>query len=393
MKRYIPCIAIACALTAAAVDSQLEILIENGSNIYRHGEMVELPAESIRGLIDSKYCFITDCVGKELPSQFTYDGKLIFRTDVPAESNAVYRIVASDTLRSYPITNAGRVYPERADDLAWENELVGFRVYGPSTQRWGERAFGYDIFLKHPTEQLIVPLLYAAQTSGSNWAKVDSLRAINPALAEEFIQSFTYHADHGLGMDCYAVGPTLGDGVAALLDNGKICYPWCYSQVEILDNGPIRFTVRLDFAPVRVGIDSVTEHRIISLDAGVHLNKCVVWYDGLSGNRDIVVGVPRRDDSEAVMDTINRVIAYADPTQGPDNGKAMTGIILDGKITDMTESEGHILARTAIAPDDTLRYYWGFAWDRADFPDFKSWADYLIKRSQALRTPLRVTVK
>lgn len=61
----------------------------------------------------------------------------------------------------------------------------------------------------------------------------------------------------------------------------------------------------LDFAPVTVyGIGNLTEHRLIALDAGSHLNKCKVWYDGLNSSQTIVAGFPRRDESVAVMDSM-----------------------------------------------------------------------------------------
>ncbi len=83
-------------------------------------------------------------------------------------------------------------------------------------------------------------------------------------------------------MDCYAVGPTLGCGTAALMDGDEIIYPWCYSTYEILDNGPLRFTVKLEFTPMVVrGDSSVVETRVISLDAGSYLNKTVISYTNL----------------------------------------------------------------------------------------------------------------
>ena len=276
----------------------------------------------------------------------------------------------------------GRLYPERADDVAWENEVVGFRIYGPGTQKKNEKAYGYDIFFKHPTCDLIVEKLYEPETNPATWVKVDSLRKIDPKLADEFISTFSYHIDHGLGMDCYAVGPTLGDGVAAILDGDSICFPWCYEKATVLENGPKRFTVRLDFAPVAKGADkSVTEHRLITLDSGSHLNKCKVWFDGLSGSRKIVAGVPRRDDHRAYLDAERGIVAYADPTQGPDNGRAMLGVRMPGA-EKAYEAHGHILLEKTIAPTDTLEYEWGFAWDRArnaDIPDFDAWLDYLKK--------------
>ncbi len=279
-----------------------------------------------------------------------------------------------------PAVVSGRIYPERADDVAWENELVGFRIYGPATQAKKEKAYGYDIFFKHPTDELILEKLYSVETDPATWRKVDSLRAIDRKLADDFINSFSYHIDHGLGMDCYAVGPTLGAGVAALLDADTICYPWCYEKAEILENGPRRFTVRLDFPPRQVGNDhNVVEHRLISLESNSHLNKTKVWYDGLSAPRKIVAGFPLRDAGSPFTDREKGIVAYADPTQGPDNGKAMLGLIFLNPVDTVYQSEGHILAQSTVNPTDTLNYYWGFAWDRADIRSFQEWTDTLVE--------------
>ncbi len=125
---------------------------------------------------------------------------------------------------------SGRVYPERNDDLAWENDLVAFRAYGPTTQRNGERVFGYDLFLKYPDKGPVLERLYAAQTSARNWAVVDSLRKTDPDpdRAREFERSFTYHVDHGYGMDCFAVGPTLGCGTA----KQSMLEPWRHPRIQ-----------------------------------------------------------------------------------------------------------------------------------------------------------------
>ena len=67
-----------------------------------------------------------------------------------------------------------------------------------------------------------------------------------PKAADELVRTFSYHIDHGYGMDCYAVGPTLGAGVSALMVNDTIIYPWCYKTQEVLDNGPLRFTIEVE---------------------------------------------------------------------------------------------------------------------------------------------------
>ena len=42
----------------------------------------------------------------------------------------------------------GRQFPERKDDMAWENDRSAYRAYASALQQSGERAFGYDIWTK-----------------------------------------------------------------------------------------------------------------------------------------------------------------------------------------------------------------------------------------------------
>lgn len=355
------------------------------SSYAENHRIIELESERLRAELGSEYFYVTDIKGEEIPSQLTYDGKLIFRIDEESDGDGnngklPFSVHSSDTLRRYPPTVYGQVYPKRADDLAWENEKVGFRVYGPATQAKGEKAFGYDIFFKHPTAELILERLYSAQTSELNKAKVDSLKTIDPKLAKRFANSFSYHKDHGLGMDCYAVGPTLGAGAAAVSIGDSIIYPWCYKNVEILDNGPLRFTARLDYTPCEIGGKSgITEHRLISMDSGSYLNRCEVWYEGLAEPVDIVAGFPLRDEHPVYSDEENGILAYADPTQGRSNGKAQLGIVIPKSPCREVRMCGHALLQMRLSPGEHFIYYWGFSWDKAEGNGFGWWKDYLDK--------------
>lgn len=273
----------------------------------------------------------------------------------------------------------GRVYQERDDDLAWENELVAFRAYGPATQARGEKAYGYDLFFKYPDSGQVLGLLYGAQTDPANWAKADSLRLIDPAAADDFISSFTYHIDHGLGMDCYPVGPTLGAGVCSLMsDSGDLLFPYCYTDVEIIDNGPDRFKAHLVFEPREInGMDSVVEHRIIELESQTHFNKTRVWYDNLTDTTRFIIGVPRRDDSPAVIEPAKGYIAYRHPTDGDPSHDAILAIIPDSPVSEYCEHAGHIAVLGSVATGDTITYRWGYTWPKSDLPDMKSWIEYI----------------
>lgn len=269
----------------------------------------------------------------------------------------------------------GRVYPERADDFAWENDIVAFRAYGPATRAKGEKAYGYDIFFKHPGKGAVLDILYANSTDPRRKEKIDSVRINHPEQYQSYKESFNLHRDHGYGYDCYAVGPTLGAGVAARLQGDSIVFPWCYERAEILEKGPDRITFRLDFPPA----DSIVEHRLISLGRGSHLNNTNVWYESVDDREmadsiDIVVGFPLRDESPVYCD--NNILAYADPTQGDGNGKALLGIILDRTATTL-RLDSHILLSFKINPKEPFSYRWGYAWSKADIASLAEWIEYL----------------
>lgn len=383
----------ACLLCSCAGRQAVTVQVTN--NTGADGDrIIELDARDMLARLDARHCFVTAADGTEIPSQITSDSLLLFRAELQSGASADFRINACDSAHTYAPTVSGRAYPERADDIAWENESGGYRIYGPTTQARGERAFGYDIFFKHYTEEPVLERLYEPETNPRTWQIVDSLRAIDPALADEFIKSFSYHIDHGLGMDCYAVGPTLGAGVAAPVDGDSLNFAWCYSSAEVLDNGPLRFTVALDFAPRAIGADSlVTEHRIISLDSRSPLNRCRVIYEGLTAPVEVAAGFPRRDESEARLDAERGVVAYSDPTQGPDNGRAYLGLVAPGGLGTTYERYGHILGSQTVQPADTLEYFWGFEWDRNNPRlDIDCWKARLDAFAEARRQPFTVSI-
>ena len=144
----------------------------------------------------------------------------------------------------------------RVDDVAWENDRIAFRTYGPALQATGERAFGYDVWVKCVDEP-VVEARYESELNPVTKAQIDSLKQIGKEdEAKALYQSVSYHVDHGNGLDCYKVGPTLGGGTSAFYVDNEIIYPYCYNTQEILDNGPLRFTVKLTYNPLTVKNDA-----------------------------------------------------------------------------------------------------------------------------------------
>ena len=385
------------------------VTVTNPLAMERSNEMVEVSMETITnrlGLADTAQIVVLDADGQQVPYQITYDGKVIFPATIAANGAATYTI-QTGTPEAFDVKACGKCYPERMDDMAWENDLVAFRAYGPALQAKGERGFGYDLFTKYNTTEPILETMYAKELNKETRAKIAELKKTDPKAAAELSRERSYHIDHGYGMDCYAVGPTLGAGVAALMVNDSIIYPWCYKNQEILDNGPLRFTVKLEFTPLTVKGDStVVETRLITLDAGSHLNRTAVSYSNLKETLPIVAGIVLHEpDGAVVADAANGYITYVDPTTGPDNGKIFMGaavptVVKDAKTVLFSEQEkkernnadGHVLAVSDYEPGSEYVYYWGFAWDKADIKTADAWNRYMADFAQKVRNPLTVKV-
>ena len=412
MKKHL-FIIICSILTLSACSnstSELSVEIQNPLDVDRTTEIVELPVEDVLSrlnLTDAPKLVVLDAEGTEVPYQITYNQLIVFPVTVKANKDVTYQI-KSGVPAEVPVKVTGKVYPERMDDLAWENDLVGFRAYGPALQAKGERGFGYDLFTKRGTTEPVLEKMYAMETDQETWAKIREMRKTDPVAAEALRKSITYHTDKGYGMDCYAVGPTLGAGVAALMDQNEIIYPWCYKDLEILDNGPLRFTARLVFTPLTVkDKDQVIETRVITLDLNSHLNRTSVSYTQVDEKMPIVTGIVMHNtDGAVVTDAANGYITYVDPTTGPDQGRIFIGAAFPEKLSEAkvqlfpaeekksrNNADGHVLAISEYEPGTNYVYYWGFAWDRADIQTPEAWNAYMSDFTKKVRNPLRVSIK
>lgn len=396
--------------TACSENPHVTVTVTNPTSMHREKEMVEVSMKEVSDKLQlsaDENVVVKDLEGNEVPYQITFDDMLIFPVNVPANGNSMYLIQQGNPIL-VPAIACGRQYPERKDDIAWENDLAAYRTYGPALQESGERAFGYDIWTKRNTTEPVVEERYALELSPEREAKLDSLRKNDPQAAEEYSRATSYHVDHGYGMDSYKVGPTLGGGTAALMINNEIVYPWAYKDFEILDNGPLRFKVKLVYNPLTVGEDTnVVETRIISLDAGWHLNKTVVSFSGLSNITDIVTGIVLHDDAPVTADAVNGYITYVDPTEAPqdDNGNIFVGAAFPAKLKEAKVlpflekekyeqrggAEGHVVGISDYVPGTEYVYYWGSAWSKAGMTPDK-WNEYVAEYAAKARNPLSVSM-
>ena len=384
------------------------VSVSNPLKIDRVEEIVEVSADDILGklkLDETEEFVITGENNAEVPYQLTADNKIIFPVTVKSEATTSYNIIKGQPSHINTLVY-GRQYPERLDDIAWENDKAAYRAYGPALQQTGEKAYGYDVFTKSVSE-LVVEDRYAMDLDPDTRAMIKQLREEGKkAEADSLANAISYHIDHGNGMDCYAVGPTLGGGTAALMPDSAIVYPYCYRNFEILDNGPLRFTVKLEYNPLTIdGDTTVVETRLIQLDKGSHLNRTTVSYTSLKKDYPIGVGLVLHEafPDRYSMNQEGGYIAYSDPTTEPksDNGIIYMGAVFPNALElakvqlfdkPVSGAIGHVLGINTYQPGDEFEYYWGSAWSKCGFDD-ERWNSYLEEYAMKVRNPLIVAVK
>lgn len=409
MKKHLLSLSLLALLAACGPKPSTDFTITVTNDLtFDREEMVEVPISEVAKkvqLIDEEQYIILDAEGNQVPYQITHDDNLLFPATVKANDKAVYTVAVGEPIEVEALVY-GRHYPERVDDIAWENDRTAYRAYGPALQAKGERAFGYDAWVKR-VPGLVVEQRYANELNPDTQAEIARLRKERKHdEANELYHSVSYHVDHGNGLDCYKVGPTLGCGTAALLNGDAIVYPYCWKEYEILENGPLRFTVQLTYNPFVMGKDSVVETRTISLSKGSQLNKTVVSYQGLQKATPVATGLVIHPENPTayVLEGDKGYIAYADLTDNVnnDNGIIYVGAVMPEKVTEAKAAmfsdkeakergaSGHVLAVSNYKPGTEYTYYWGSGWSKYGFDTMDDWTTYLDRYAQSVRNPLKV---
>lgn len=152
-----------------------------------------------------------------------------------------------------------RIVSERKDDVAWENDLTAYRIYGPPLKNSREKEnSGIDAWFKS------VP--YPVMTK---WYR------------DEIAGRQSYHRDHGEGYDGFKVGDTRGCGGTALWIDDKLVISGVYRTAKILSPGPkeARFVATYRYETPDGPVD---EEKTISISLGERLfeSRSVFTRDG-----------------------------------------------------------------------------------------------------------------
>ncbi len=389
--------------TANGGGQRVIVSVSNEADEYRH-QVVELSAKELfakLGIQGGRQFVVRANDGLEVPYQLSYDGKVLIEADARPHTSARFTIERG-TPSVFQTVCYGRLYPERKDDYAWENDRGAYRVYGPALQKTGERSYGTDVWSKN-TPELVVEQRYWIEDVVMMPA-VEKMRRENRHRGDSLYRINSYHHNHGRGMDLYKVGATLGCGTPALMGDGQIVYPYCFKSYRMLDNGPLRTTVELTYHKAAFQGDSITEHRIISLDKGSNFNRATVWYEGMTRPAQLASGVVIHSEEKDGVVMGSDYVQYADPTDnvGYNNCYLYVAVLFPEGVAKTEKrlfdaprggNEGHALGIVDGYQGSPYTYYFGSAWSRYDVRTQGEWQQRIDWTLRSLRSPLRVAIQ
>ena len=388
-----------------AIVASLTLEVSNPTTEYRE-QVVEVSLDSILARLGTTKdsLRVRDAAGLDVPFQVTFDGKLLVETAVRKGGVARFTLTKG-THPQFPMVCHGALHPERKDDFAWENDRGAYRVYGPALERTKERSYGIDVWSKNTPELVVDDRYYIEDVV--TIPRIDSIYRNNWHVRDSLYRLISYHYDHGRGLDPYRVGASLGCGAPALMVGDSLVMPYCFERFEVLDEGPLRFTVRLEQSPRIVCGERIVENRLITLDKGSNFCKMEVWYVGVTSlSKQLAKNNPAKtvtlcsgvvlqpEDCESYVLGENYV-AYTDPTDQPNVHQAPLYVAVlfpNGKVTTRRQ-DNHVLGIVNDYDRKPYTYYFGSAWAKYDVRTEEEWTARIQWFLRQLNQPLLVRLQ
>jgi len=368
---------IASLLFVSGLFAQQSVVVTNNTGMDRKGEMVEVNLSALKVSFTTKSYVLKNKLNKEVAYQLVYNGtkrpkSVIFQADVKANGSSTYTFTVGKPAVVKPKTYA-RFVPERKDDFAWENDIAAYRMYGPALANENP-SNGVDFWAKS-TDKLVVDQRYK----------------------DDIYNGVSYHIDHGLGLDFYKVGHTLGCGGIAPYANGKLWVGDHYSSYKVIETGPLRTVFTLVYDSVKVGNSIYKEELTITATAGSILNKGVVKLTGPAQNMELAAGVYLHDDKGALKQNVaNGTTGYAEEATSDSkvpSGRNYVGVYIPLKANKAFKEGEHALITGTYKVGDTFTYYFGGGWSKWFYPTDNDWFNAINKFSESTKNPLKVSVK
>ncbi|WP_298537046.1 DUF4861 family protein [uncultured Algibacter sp.] len=242
-----------------------------------------------------------------------------------------------------------RYCPDRDYDLAWENDLVAFRLYGFQPNE-NDGLSGIDAWHK----SVSYPIL-------DKWYNLNK-------------EGKSYHQDYGEGCDQYHVGKTRGVGGIGLWINDKIVRSGLYEDWEVISLTQTKLSFRLQYSWTISG-EQIIENRVITIENGSQLYSAESSFTKNGKaiiDLEIAIGLSTQNGIAKVHLNENEGWMTAWHELNNSAGMMGTGTIVEtNQLIKMLEQKSeqkdasHIIAVMKTNSNGTINWKAGFAWEKA----------------------------
>jgi hypothetical protein len=397
--RFLLCAAAALLPAGAGAAERLTVTVTHDLDAARPSETIEIPWKDVNAALPGaliQHIVVKDAAGHVLPYQVTNVapqakdpkgigvayGELLFQHDfAPGEKTATF-IVEKNAALSPPFAPRAfaRYVPERLDDFAWENDVIGHRTYGPALAAPAPPGSGKEVL----------------ETSGLDiWFK----RVDYPIVDRWYNKGHDhYHHDEGEGMDMYNVGRSRGAGGTGVWDGERLATSGNYASWKVLANGPVRAVFELAYDAWDAAGTRVTEVKRFTVDAGHQLDRIDSTFT-FSGPAALTVAVGLNktpaDKKQAARVALVRDDADHALLQWVEQatiGAFGTAVVLPAA-SGYAEDALNDLVLARVESGKPLRYWVGAAWDRAGRITSKAaWQAYVAAEARRIAHPVHVAL-
>ncbi len=283
---------------------------------------------------------------------FTQAAKMEIDEIIPLKRLGFYSII--DTPKT-PITY---VTTARKGDIAWENDRVAFRLFGPGVR--DKVGSGIDIWAK----SVDYPIL-------DNWYKLNA-------------QGDDYHIDRGEGCDFYNMGKLRGCGGTAIWIDKKPYISETYDRYRIRKNQNDGIEFDLVYETWNVPEMKIVEIKKIQMESGTNFFKVT---STLQSNQDkelvVGIGLTTFGNPEVYQNKKLGILSVWEQID-EEHGNLGTAVLInpdDFVGFKFYNGDQYILIK--VKTNEPFSYYAGAGWDGSNlFKQNENWISYINDESK-----------
>ncbi len=254
-----------------------------------------------------------------------------------------------------------RYIARNRDDIAWENDRIAFRIYGPALEKREPTGSGIDVWVK----------------------------SVAYPIVEKWYAGGDYDNDKGEGLDFYGVGHSRGCGGLGIWDGQTLSTSghWHSYQIKATDGDKAEFVI--NYVPWQLpNGHHISEQRTIALVKGTNLNRLESVFSCDTSQLVVGIGIAKIKGGEIYEDKAKGIMAFW-PPENIKHGKVGCGVVVSpGDIVGFAEDKLNYLVLVRVKPGKPLVYHAGACWSRMPgFTTFDDWKHELSREAASYIKP------